>query len=218
MAALRGRRFSGLSEGYGRTKLQRPSLHSPAGPASPQPMATRTCMALCILLDSAAFITALPRLQLAINGMALSDGGAPPFLDHTHQWPPVLTWTIHGGAADADLQQAAYALTVDGVSLGEHSGAGMRHTIPAPSRSNHAHVVALSATLTDGRVIAESQVFRTALLDSFGNATWIAGGTLLERQLDDLARPFADSAAATVTNATAFASGVSASLSVCLSV
>lgn len=51
--------------------------------------------------------------------------------------------------------------------------------------------------------------FRTALLDGFGNASWISGGTLLRRQLTDLniAVP-AGLPRPTVVNATAFASGV----------
>jgi hypothetical protein len=143
-------------------------------------------------------------VRLAVNGASLADR---PFVDHTHQWPPVLTWTVHGAADEIDLRQAAYAVRVDGAHAGGQVGAVMRHVLSAPRRSNQVHNITLSITLADGSVAMQHGQFRTALLESgFGNASWIGGGTLLQRQLADVVHP--TSSTAKVVNATAFASGV----------
>lgn len=165
-------------------------------------------MAVCALIVAlvATAADALPaaagtaHLRLAVNGLPLADR---PFLDHTHQWPPELSWTIHGD--EDDLRQTAYSVHVGGAHAGGRAGPAMRHTIPAPTRSNQANDISLAVTLADGRVIRASGQFRTALLqDGFGNASWISGGTLLRRSLADLVL----GSTATVVNATAYASGV----------
>ena len=168
-------------------------------------------LALALLLQQQHLAAAVPTavdgtasLRLSVNGLLLADR---PFLDHSQQWPPVLTWTLHGGANDLDMQQAAFAVQVDGASVGGLAGATMRHVLPAPARSNRAHAVSVTVTLADGRTVTGSGEFRTALLgEGFGNASWISGGTLLQRNLADLAHP--SSSSAKVVNATAFASGV----------
>jgi hypothetical protein len=74
--------------------------------------------------------------------------------------------------------------------------------------------VRLTVSLRDGRSVSARGRFRTALLDGFGNASWISGGTLLKRSLAELAPSALSSAtpptaaAVTVVNATAYASGV----------
>eukprot|EP01043_Picozoa_sp_COSAG02_P042899 COSAG02_NODE_3688_length_6381_cov_4.744349_1_plen_607_part_00 len=175
-------------------------------------------LAALLLLQRQQLATAVPAaavpaaadgtasLRLSVNGLALEER---PFLDHSQQWPPVLTWTLHGGANDLDMQQAAFAVHVDGAFIGGRAGAAMRHVLTTPAHSNRAHAVSLAVTLVDGRTVTGSGEFRTALLgEGFGNASWISGGTLLQRQLTDLAHPSPSSASAKVVNATAFASGV----------
>ena len=54
-----------------------------------------------------------------------------PFLDHTQQWPPVLTWTLHGGATEFDLQQAKLDVHLDGARVGAQASA----TVVLTSRS-----------------------------------------------------------------------------------
>ncbi len=158
-----------------------------------------------------------PRLVVAVNGLPLS--GAP-FLDRAHTWPPRLTWQITAGggaedggtvhdADDAPLTQVAFAVTLDGARVVSRAGPAARHTLPAPVRSNAARRVSVATTLSDGTLLRASGAFRTALLsprDDFGNAAWISGGTLLQRDLTELVAP--PSSGATVVNATAFASGV----------
>ena len=156
---------------------------------------------IAILLSASAVLRVVD-LRLAINGAPLQER---PFIDHTHLWPPQLSWTIE--SAELDLRQTAWTVRVDGVPVGDRKGGAMRHILPAPTRPCAAHTVDLSVTLADGRRIDSSGQFRTALLHGgFGNASWIGGGTLLQRRLSDLAVP--PSPMATVLNATAFASGV----------
>jgi hypothetical protein len=141
-------------------------------------------------------------LRLSVNGLPLSDF---PFLDHTHEWPPKLTWMLLG-ADEVNLQQVAYTVHVDGAHAGGRTGSAMAHILRAPARSNQAHTISLSVTLAGGRVVRGTGQFRTALLwDGFGNASWISGGTLLRRRL---AADLAVDTGATVVNATAYASGV----------
>ena len=111
-------------------------------------MATRALAMAALLLLAAGAQSQSAHLRLAVNGLDLS---TRPFLDHTHQWPPQLSWTIHGGSGDTNLRQTAYSVAVGGQSAGGRvAGSAMRHTLPAPAWSNHAHNVSLSITLVDG--------------------------------------------------------------------
>lgn len=100
-------------------------------------------------------------LRLAINGLPLPakapgvSGSAGPFIDHTHQWPPVLTWTIHGGINDVNLRQTGYSVALAG-DVASKSTMAMQHTLetlPIFARSNQAYDVKLSVTLTEGAVL-----------------------------------------------------------------
>ena len=69
------------------------------------------------------------RLSLSINGLPLSER---PFVDHTHQWPPALSWQLES-LSEQNLEQTAYTLDMNGARAGEEATADMRHDIvPAP--------------------------------------------------------------------------------------
>jgi hypothetical protein len=83
-------------------------------------------------------------LRLSANGLDLptaaeeTTGGStaapvPPFLDRSQQWPPLLTWTIVGGAQEHGLEQVAYEVHLDGDHAGGRPGVAMRHVLPAPA-------------------------------------------------------------------------------------
>lgn len=161
-----------------------------------------------------AFVLGAVDLRLSLNGKLLADESTGvdhhnylgPFVDHSHRWPPQLSWTIEGDESESDLQQTAFEVDVDGARTPEFASSAMRHTIRTPTVSNAVHTVGVRVILADGRTIKRTSRFRTALLenDGFGNASWIGGGTLLRRSLDDLAPP----SGANVANVTVYASGV----------
>ena len=146
-----------------------------------------------------AIATGTVELRLSINDAPLAD---IPFVDNTHQWPPKLSWVIQADHTEFDLHQVAYVVQVDGAEVGRLASGAMQHTIPAPMRSDALYAVNVSVILADNRTITKSGHFRTALLDGFGQASWIGGGTLLQRQLPN----FADKSK--VSQATVYASGV----------
>ena len=82
-------------------------------------------------------ISGVVELRLALNGAPLVER---PFVDHRGQWPPELSWTLVGDAAELDLKQTAYR--VEG-SMATRNCSAMRHLLRAPTRSNAAHDVAV---------------------------------------------------------------------------
>ena len=99
------------------------------------------------------------RLSLSINGLPLSER---PFVDHTHQWPPALSWQLES-LSEQNLEQTAYTLDMNGARAGEEATADMRHDIvPAPVslailESPFVLLPPLSRTSTDAAQRAPSQ-------------------------------------------------------------
>ena len=144
-------------------------------------------------------------LDVSLNGLSLH---RTPFIDHTYQWPPKLTWKILASGKERDLHQESYSIFVDNSAHSiDRTSQSMEQILPAPAQSNAVHAISLAVMLTDSRIIRAVGNFRTALIleDSthFDNATWIGGGTLLRRSLTDV-----HTKSSAVANATIFASGV----------
>ena len=49
-------------------------------------------------------------LDVSLNGLSLH---RTPFIDHTYQWPPKLTWKILASGKERDLHQESYSIFVD---------------------------------------------------------------------------------------------------------
>lgn len=88
------------------------------------------CLAPLLVAAVTPTSDATVRISLSVNGLALSER---PFLDHTHTWPPSITWKIEemdiSNTTEYNLRQASYDLHINGVYAGGQAGADMRHDI-----------------------------------------------------------------------------------------
>ena len=88
------------------------------------------CLAPLLVAAVTPTSDATIRISLSVNGLALSER---PFLDHTHTWPPSITWKIEemdiSNTTEYNLRQASYDLHINGVYAGGQAGADMRHDI-----------------------------------------------------------------------------------------